>query len=76
MISFDESIDQPWFNHFRLPGQGRYAGDMTFLGSTYPANLMRHYYEDSDKRIYKKSVRRRLYGRSNLVKRVHRPVYG
>ena len=50
MIFFDESIDQPWFNYFRLPGQGRYAGDMTFLGSTYPANLMRHYYEDSDKK--------------------------
>lgn len=50
MIGFDEFIDQPWFNHFRLPGQGRYAGNMTFLGSTYPAELMRHYYEDSDKK--------------------------
>ena len=46
MIGFDKFIDQPWFNHFRLG----YVGDMTFLGSTYPAELMRHYYEDSDKK--------------------------
>lgn len=50
MILFDEFIDQPWFKHFRLPGAGGYAGDMTFLGSTYPAELMRHFYEDSDKK--------------------------
>ena len=46
MIGFDKFIDQPWFNHFKLG----YVGDMTFLGSTYPAELMRHYYKDSDKK--------------------------
>ena len=39
----------------------------------------RGYYADtwkSDQRIYKKLIRGGLYGRSNIVKRIHRPVYG